>query len=261
MLFQKYFYTLDEVSEKLGCSIDDLFLAAKLGRITLSFDLDLIRTEIKALDMPVTFNFELFGKPIAECPDSFRAYAAGYEAFSEYRKARNETYPDPSVRLFSVTPEQIFLLLKHGFFELKEHNDKEAEISFEVIKTKADARYPKIKFSDILICKAMYNALIKRHDDVVIDTSHDSSFYIHEDAMSNKAFVLFSLINEVWPIPDSMNKPTEKQLIEFIDAKGYVLNDAEKKAIIKVSTPDNLILGGKQSNNKSDFQFKFNRNK
>jgi len=261
MLFPKYFYTLAEVSEKLDCSIDDLLHAAKLGQITLSFDLDLIRTEIKGLDIPVTFNFKLFGNPIAECPSSFRAYAAGYEAYSEYREAKNESYPDPSVRLFSVTPEQIFLLIEHGFFELKEHYDREAGVSFELIKTKADAPYPKIKFSDILICKAMYNTLIKRHNDVVIDTSHDSSFYIHEDAMSNKAYVVYCIINEVWPLPTYMNKPSEKQLFEFIDKKGYEFNDTEKKAIIKVSTPDNVILGGNKNSKKSDFQFKFNRNK
>jgi len=256
MTLPKYFYTLDEVSEKLNCSINDLLHSGLVGKIELCFDLCLISAEIAEFDLPFSFKFKLLNKPISECPESFQVFAQGFQAYTN-----NDHLLDPSMRLFSLTPAQISLIQKYGFIELKKHNDKVSGISFELLANKTDAFYPKIKLSDILIEKMTYNALIKRHSHAEVDTSLDSSFYIHEDAMSNMQFVTLSMSQDVWPIPVYMNKPTKNQLFELIDKKGYEFNQTEKEAIIKVSTPDNIILGGKPNNEKSDFQPKCNRKK
>lgn len=256
MALPKYFYTLDEVSEQLDCSPNDILHSALVGETQLCFDLCVISAEITEFDLPFTLRFKLFNNPISECPKSFQDYTKGFQSCTDID---DDHFLNPSMRLFSLTPTQISLIQKYGVIELRDHNDTSSGISFELIANKADAIYPQIKITDILIEKQFYNALIKMHSNAEIDTSLDSSFHIHEDDMSDMQFVCLSLSKDVWPIPEYMNKPTKNQLIELIDKKGYKFNQTEKEAIIKVSTPDDVILGGKQQNDKEAFQPKFAR--
>lgn len=68
----------------------------------------------------------------------------------------------------------------------------------------------------------------------------------NEDDVPDLLYLAHSLFDEAWRnFPKDMNKPSKEQLSEILKIKG-ITEAASIDAIIKVSTPNNVVLGGKK---------------
>ncbi len=68
--------------------------------------------------------------------------------------------------------------------------------------------------------------------------------YLQDDNLPNALYLAYGLYDEIWNgLPETMSQPTKQQLHEHLEQKG-VASKSEREAIIKVSTPDDIIFGG-----------------
>jgi len=83
---------------------------------------------------------------------------------------------------------------------------------------------------------------------------------INKDDTPNSLYFAYTLFEEAWKdLPANMKKPTKPQLSEHLKTKG-ITETTVIDSIIKVSTPNNVTLGGKQKPELSEWKPKNERN-
>jgi len=164
---------------------------------------------------------------------------------------------NPIERLFPLSIELLSVIYKQGFIKLISAYDDSCGLTLEIVRLNEDENVenPVLNISDIVVVTKCYEQFSKNFqldipgESVLVDAE---SVFEHDDVPNNLYFA-HSLNQGVWPIPPNMNLPRKSELVELIKAKDPSLCIADIDAIIRISTPNGIKLGGKQKKDKIPF--------
>lgn len=244
MTVKKYYYPLQEISNLLDVSIDDLMHYGITGQLGMCFDWALIRDNISINNLPFKLTLEFKDVP----PKWWKPNVD--------KLLNSDHVNDPIERLFPLSIELLSVIYKQGFIKLINAYDDSCGLTLEIIKTEdgKHVEYPSITLNDIVVVSGCYEQFAKKFQ---LDLPDENAFVdaesIFEHEEPNKLYFARSLNREVWPIPDNMNLPSKSELGELLLSKDPGLCKADIEAMIRLSTPDGIVLGGKQKKNKIPF--------
>ncbi len=246
MTVKTHHYSLLEVSTLLDLTIDELMHYGITGQLGMCFDWALIKSEISINNLPLKLTFEFESHPRHEWQSSVNDTLA------------SDHIDYPNGRLFPLSTGLLSVIFKYGFIKLKYAYDDFDECTLKIIKIDdcdEQAEYPNLKLSDIVITSISYANFVKKIklNEPVEFSAHGAQAIFDDDNVPNKIYFAHGLNKEVWPIPDNMNLPSKSQLEELLKQKDPDLYQADVDAIIRLSLPDNIKLGGKPKKDKIDF--------
>ncbi len=244
MTVKKYYYSLNEISNLLDLTIDDLMHYGITGQLGMCFDWASINSDIILNNLPLKLTFEYKGYP---------AHLWQNAVDDMLNSALTE---NPSERVFPLSIEQLSVINKHGFIKLKNGLDDCGQ-TLEIIKMDdgKHVEYPTLTINDIVVVSYWYEQFSKNFQLDIPDEPAciDIGTVFEDDDIPDNLYFAISLNKEVWPIPDNMNLPSKSELGELLLIKDPSLCKADLDAIIRLSTPNDIRLGGKRKNDKIDF--------
>jgi hypothetical protein len=203
-------------------------------------DRDFLRREIKRIEFSESFRFE----ELENC--GFSEIIGGVQ---------HVTTPDGHVWEFASS-------FSSKALEQMEDNPKSKYFPNPLFPSIYDY---KIRQEDILNLIGSEESININQTDITLDeklvNSDQLKALFSHDNLPDDLYFAFSLFNEAWrDIPPDMKKPTKEQLTSQLTQKGLSIKKTID-AIIKVSTPNNVNLGGKQKSDLKDWAPKDERGK
>jgi len=245
MTAKKYYYSLIDISILLDLSIDELMHYGITGQLGMFFDWALIKSEISIKNLPLSLTIKYIGQPphLWEGPVN--------------DMLKSEHIKNPNERLFPLSTGQLSVINKNGFINLIHAYDDFDGSTLEIVKKEGSEQveYPILNLSSIIVTSFSYEQFVKDNQLNKADKNDcfDGKEAFENDNIPNRLYFTIGLNKEVWPIPGNMNLPSKTELAELVMAKDSGLCRTDIDAIIRLSTPDDIILGGKKKKDKIPF--------
>jgi hypothetical protein len=285
MKIKRYWHSINQMAINWSCTIDDILHMAQTEQIQLCIDwkkldkdfehwsfrfiydpsfkptqghLPVTNQEIlftKAISFDTNFD-ELFlpksTTPLANltaCPkDLLNKLSANSVCYFDTHNSTTEETGDLGqvVKHFYEVELDLYLsdyqLFAHGEISHEEH-----KLPQHINITMHDLV---ITDEEITRLEALYNMEQKKGEIVSSIITHD----FEAEEIPDSLYHAYSLFKDIWcKLPNDMNNPTKSDLDYHVKNEQGIINKALRDAIIKVSKPNDIKLGGKSKSNLKPF--------
>jgi hypothetical protein len=247
MVIEKEWHTINELSEKWLCSVDDILYLGISGKLKLNFDWVVCKIESDTLNLSNISIFEFVTvDDIYYCPGR----KASFESLIPIPEPEHKNAP--LLRLATLTEDQLALINKNGkasitraMLSIHDCIDINLPQGVEIMI------YPKVSTKDIVVKLSdiieFENITVRK---VPVEASKPESSKEIENLRKLLGLVLFELANKSGNSLKHMGKPSAKAIadrLELIIPEGMdtsgIGNESNRKKIsacLKMLEPDNF---------------------
>ena len=276
MNLHKHWFSLTEISSEWNCTIDDLIHFGQAGDLEICTDWKALSDQFKSYHVYGSFEFEAafieqfffaFSKPEYKRPEVLSGIRF-METFSLFYPNNNndeelKTYlpqvdeDTPAIARLIALKSDLFYGKSGDCIWLPSSTSKCSPERIGFLSDYDFCLFSKTKEGvslhiDKLVITRAEKARIERNSLIATlpeeeSTEQELLLGLDEEQIPNNLYFALSLYKQAWhDLPDDMRKPLKKELVNLLEQKGLT-NSELINSIIKVSTPNSVKLGGKQS--------------